>query len=108
MHVWSADWKAGAWMFIVAGSLAPRIEIDEPAGAGLPGSGNWGTPWARMHLANVTVPGPGPEPVWADATGPPDPQAATATARASAIAVAVGHLTSDMCPVSTADRLTTT
>jgi hypothetical protein len=96
-------------MFIVGGSFAPRIEIDDPGGAGPPGSGNWGTPWARMHLANFTVPGPGPEPVCADATGPPDPQAATATATVVApAAVTEISLAQDTTPVFTADRLTAT
>jgi hypothetical protein len=98
-------------MFVLGGSLAPSIEIDDPAEAGPPGSGNWGTPWARMHLANWTVPLPGPEPVCADATGPPDPQAANATAIATVLAPAADteiSLTQDTDPVSTVDRLTAT
>ena len=63
MQVWRADWNAGALMLVVGGSWAPRIEIDEPAAGVPPGSGNWGTPWPRMHLAKVIAPGPGPEPV---------------------------------------------
>ena len=81
----SAPWKAGAWMLVLGGSWAPRMEIEEPERGPPPGSGNCGTPWPRMHLANVTAPGPGPEPVCADAlTPPPPPQAARANAAAPA------------------------
>jgi hypothetical protein len=74
---------------MVGGSAAPRIETDEPGGAGPPGSGNWGTPCVLMHLANVTAPWPGPEPVCADATGPaPEPHAASASMAAQAAGAA--------------------
>ena len=40
MQVLSADRNAGDLMLMVGGSAAPRIETDDPAGGGPPGSGN--------------------------------------------------------------------
>jgi hypothetical protein len=99
MQVFSADRNAGDLMLMVGGSEAPRMEIEDPAGAGPPGSGNWGTPWPRMHVANVTAPGPGPEPVWADALGPPPPPHAASASAAAPAAGASADLQRRMAPL---------